>query len=194
MRLSSRKSGKRWLLVAVVAIAAAVLFLVSDLYPAAAFRSWWCSSGGQWQALRGEGVEVNPDSAWKVERAELVSACDNRPGLKMIYVTVLDVDGSSLSGVPVRFDTEPSVGIAYDHYNIRGVTNEHGYLEWDHLGKPTCYWMWVGDEIVPLVKGLCTNFGNEYCRPGTVSPWSPSGWVPINRNGIYSWRLEVQAK
>jgi len=121
-----------------------------------------------------------------------LSACDNRPGLKKIYVTVLDVFGEPLSGVKVRFDTEPSKGIAYDHPDIYGMTDENGYLEWDHMGIPTRYRLWMGDETIPLVENIRTDLGNEYCRPGGISDYM--GWRPVNRPGIYSYRFTIQVK
>lgn len=202
MQLRSRKARwGRWLAIAVVVeVVVGVLFVWSDLYPAVVLRSEFCASQRvastvegvrQVSVLDDYGVVVNLDSAWNVIRAERVTACDNRPGLKKIYVTVLDEEGVPLRGVKVRFDTAPSEGIAYDHRSIWGLTDEYGYLEWDHFGVPTCYWMWVGDEAAPLVT-VRTDFGNEYCKPLGSMPWS--GNRPVNRPGIYSWRLEVQAK
>jgi len=136
-------------------------------------------------------VDVN-NPTWKVNTKERVSPCDNRPGLKKIYITVLDERGEPLRGVKVRFETEPSEGIAYDHMNIWGLTDENGYLEWDHLGKPTRYMLWVGDEEAPLIENIRTDLGNEYCKPPGSSWWS--GNVPVNRPGIYSYRIEVQKK
>ena len=135
---------------------------------------------------------VNPNAAWKVTLVERVSACDNRPGLKMIYVTVLDERGDPLRGEVVRFDTEPSEGIAYDHLDIWGYTNAEGYLAWDTLGKPTRYRLWMGEDVVPLVENLRTDLGNEYCKP--LGSSALMGNVPVNRPGIYSYRLEVQKK
>jgi len=141
-----------------------------------------------------EELKVNPDSAWQVkaDATERLSACDNRPGLKKIYVTILDEKGDPLRGVKVRFETEPSEGIAYDHMNIWGLTNENGYVEWDHLGKPTRYMLWVGDEQKPLIENIRTDLGNEYCKLPSSSWWSSN--VPVNRPGIYSYRITIQKK
>ncbi|MBC8248276.1 MAG: hypothetical protein H8E90_01235 [Anaerolineales bacterium] len=68
--------------------------------------------------------KVNPNPAWKVNTKARRSACDNRPGLKKIYVKVLDDKGEPLSGIKVRFDVEPSQGIAYDHPNVWGDRRE----------------------------------------------------------------------
>jgi hypothetical protein len=135
---------------------------------------------------------INPNEVWRVAEIVRLSACDNRPGLKMIYVWVTDDRGEPLMGVKVRFDTEPSYGIAYDHPNLWGVTDENGYLEWDHLGKPTHYLLWIEDDEIPLVENIRTDLGNEYCRPGGES--QVGGWRPINRPGIYSYRIEIQLK
>jgi len=135
---------------------------------------------------------INENAIWKVNGCERLSACDNRPGLKKIYVTVLDEEGGPLADVKVRFDTEPSTGIAYDHPNVWGCTNIRGYLEWDHYGVPTRYRLWMEDEDIPLIENVRTDLGNEYCNPGTR--FSPSGWRPINRPGIYSYRIEIQKK
>jgi hypothetical protein len=137
-----------------------------------------------------EEPEVLPNATWKVNTKERVSACDNRPGLKKIYVTVLDDRGEPLRGVKVRFDTEPSEGIAYDHQNVWGLTNEQGYIEWDHLGVSTRYRLWMEDDGEPLVENIRTDLGNEYCYIGGI----PISWRPVNRPGIYSYRIEIQRK
>lgn len=138
-----------------------------------------------------EHPRVNPNSAWKVNIKERVSACDNRPGLKKIYVTVLGDKGDPLRGVKVRFETEPSEGIAYDHRDIWGLTDENGYIEWNHLGIPTRYVLFMEDDEAPLIWNIRTDLGNEYCsqRAGYL----PS-YIPVNRPGIYSYRIEVQRK
>jgi hypothetical protein len=143
------------------------------------------------QLTEDEEPQVNANSAWKVNIKERVSACDNRPGLKKIYVTVLDEKGDSLRGVKVRFETEPSEGIVYDHMNIWGLTDEDGYAEWDHLGIPTRYMMFVEDEVEPVIWNIRTDLGNEYCRQRADYPWS---YNPVNRPGIHSYRLEIQLK
>jgi len=140
-----------------------------------------------------EGPEepmINENIAWRVAGNERLDACDNRPGLKKIYVWVTDVNGNPLRGVKVRFDTEPSEGIAYDHMDIWGLTNEQGYVEWDHLGVPTRYRLWMEDDDEPLVENIRTDLGNEYCYIGGV----PTSWRPVNRPGIYSYRIEIQRK
>jgi len=136
------------------------------------------------------GVLVDGNAPWTATVTRL-AACDNRPGLKKIYVTVLDEDGQPLQGVKVRFDTEGSKGIAYDHMNIWGVTDKNGYLEWNHLGAPTRYALWMEDDGTPLVENIRTDLGYEYCRPaGTLF----AGWRPVNRPGIYSYRIEIRKK
>ena len=133
--------------------------------------------------------KVNPNQAWKVNAAARVSACDNRPGLKKIYVTVLDQDDQPLPDVKVRFDTEGSQGVAYDHMDIWGVTNESGYLEWDHLGVPTRYMLLMENDQTPLIQNIRTDLGYEYCTPpGSFFP----GWRPVNRPGIYSYQVVIK--
>lgn len=135
--------------------------------------------------------KVNPNPAWKVNAKTRLSACDNRPGLKKLYLTVLDDKGEAMSGIKMRFDVEPSQGIAYDHPNVWGMTNEDGYLEWDHLGVPTRYVIWMEDDETPLVENIRTDLGYEYCRPaGTTA----GGWRPVNKPGVYSYRIEIQRK
>ena len=136
--------------------------------------------------------KVNPNPRWKVITALRLSACDNRPGLKKIYVQVLDDKGEPLQDVKVRFDTEPSMGIAYDHPNVWGRTDKRGYLEWDHLGIPTRYLLWMEDDELPLIENIRTDLGNEYCRPGGIPDFM--GWRPINRPGVYSYRIVIQRK
>jgi len=135
--------------------------------------------------------KVNPNPSWKVNEKERLSACDNRPGLKKLYITVLDEEGEPMSGIKVRFDVESSLGIAYDHPNVWGLTDENGYLEWDHLGVPTRYVIWMEEDVNPLVENIRTDLGYEYCRPtGTVL----GGWRPVNTPGVYSYRFEIQRK
>jgi len=114
------------------------------------------------------------------------SACENRPGLSMIRITVLDKDGLPLKGVKVGFDTEPARGIAYDHPDIWGLTDENGYLEWNHFGVPTQYRLWAGGVLT--VVNIRTDLGNEYCGTGLGS------WRPVNLPGIYSWDILLQQR
>jgi len=132
-----------------------------------------------------EHPRLNPNTTWKVNTKERVTACDNRPGLKRIYLTALGVRGEPLRGVKVRFDTELSEGIAYDHRSIWGLTDENGYLEWDHLGIPTRYVLYMEDDETPLVENIRTDLGKEYCGRDRR---------PVNRPGVYSYRIEVQKK
>jgi len=133
--------------------------------------------------------KVNPNPAWKVNTKIRLGACDNRPGLKKLYVTVLDEEGEPMSGIKVHFDVVSSQGIAYDHPNVWGMTDENGRLEWNHLGVPTRYVFWMEDDEEPLVENIRTDLGYEYCRkPGTTL----GGWRPINKPGVYSYRFEIQ--
>ncbi len=135
--------------------------------------------------------KVNPNSTWKVNTKERLSACDNRPGLKKLYVTILDEHGAPLEGIKVRFDVEPSQGIAYDHPNVWGKTDECGCVVWNHLGVPTRYMLFMEDDEAPLIENIRTDFGNEYCRAlGRIL----GGWRPVNRPGVYSCRIEIQKK
>jgi hypothetical protein len=141
----------------------------------------------------GDSIEpkVNPSPTWKVNTKARLDACDNRPGLKKLYITVLDDKGEPLSGIRIRFDVEPSRGMAYDHPDIWGITDERGYLEWDHLGVPTRYILWMEDDEAPLIENIRTDLGYEYCRPpGSIV----GGWRPVNKPGIYSYRIEIQRK
>lgn len=120
-----------------------------------------------------------------------VSACNNRPGLKKIYVTIKNDGDEPLRGIRLGFDTQPSEGIIYDHMNIWGLTDENGYAEWDHLGKPTRYRFWLENDEVPFIENIRTDLGNEYCVQRAGYPWST---IPVNRPGIYSYRLEIVIK
>lgn len=136
--------------------------------------------------------KANQSPSWTVVQAEKVSACKNRPGLKKIYFTALNDAGDPLEGIKVRFDTEPSKGIAYDHRNIWGLTDENGYLEWDHLGKPARYHLFIGAEQTPLIENIRTDLGNEYCKP--PGSWWWQGNRPVNRPGIYSYRIVIRRR
>jgi len=130
----------------------------------------------------------NPNPNWRVLSATRRSACDNRPGLKKIYVTVYDGLGNPCRGVKVRFDTHPSSGVVYDHPDFWGYTDTDGYVEWDHLGVPTRYRLFMGNDAVPLIENIRTDLGNEYCRQeGTVL----GGWRPVNRPGFYSYDIVI---
>ena len=133
---------------------------------------------------------VNPN--WRLLSATRRSACDNRPGLKKMYLKVLDDKGEPLLGVKVRFDTEPSSGIVYDHPNFWGVTGAGGHLEWDHLGIPTRYMLYMEEDRMPFITNIRTDFGNEYCEAGPR--WDPRGWRPVNRPGIYSYDIEIRRR
>ena len=133
--------------------------------------------------------KVNPNIRWKVNGCTRLSACDNRPGLKKFYVTVLGADGLPKPDIIVGFDTEPSRGTAYDHRDIWGITDENGYLEWRHFGVPTRYMIWMEDDEAPLIENIRTDLGYEYCRPpGTTL----GGWRSVNKPGVYSYRIEIQ--
>ena len=132
---------------------------------------------------------VNTNQGWRVLSANRVSACDNRPGLKKLYLTVTDEDGAPVPGVKVRFDVHATSGVAYDRMNVWGVTDENGRLVWDHLGVPTRYRLWMENGVVPLIENIRTDLGYEYCR-GEFFP----GWRPINRPGIYSYQFKIQRR
>lgn len=139
--------------------------------------------------------KVNDNANWKVNKIHRLTACENRQGHgrsgKMLTVIVLDDEGKPLQGVVVNFDTEPSEGTAYDHPNVWGITNEHGYVAWNHLGISTRYMIWMGDDEEPLIENIRTDLGKEYCRPpGRLY----GGWRPVNRPGVYSYRIEIQRK
>ena len=136
--------------------------------------------------------KVNPNPAWKVNVKERLSACDNRPGLKKLYVTVLDDKGEPMSGIKVRFDVEPSEGTAYDHPNVWGMTDENGRLEWSHLGISTRYMMWMEDDEDPLIENIRVDFGYEYCRVRGAPSYM--GNRPVNKPGVYSYKFEIQRK
>ena len=138
---------------------------------------------------------VHYSTVWEVQRCWRRTACDNRPGLKMFYVNVNDENGEPLGGVRIGFDTEPpDTGVVYDHPNIWGRTGtrrgREGYAEWDHLGVPTRYILWVDGEL--LIENLRTDLGNEYCNAGPR--WEPRGWRPVNKPGVYSYDVEIQWK
>ena len=122
---------------------------------------------------------------WEM-RFHRATACQNRPGLKMLRVTVLGADGEPLEGVKVGFDTVPSYGVAYDHMDIWGLTDENGYLEWNHLGVPTRYRLWIGELVI--LANIRTDLGYGYCGSG------PGSWRPVNRPGIVSYDFELVRK
>ena len=128
---------------------------------------------------------------WQANLARRVSACDNRPGKTKIYVTVLDAAGNPLSGARVYFGTEPTLGVAYDHLNVWGITNEDGWIEWKHLGVPTRYTIRMEDDKDNLIENIRTDLGYEYCKP-VGSRFR--GYRPVNRPGVYSYDIEIQKR
>ena len=139
-----------------------------------------------------ETMQVNPNSMWRVTGAARLSACENRPGLKKLYLRVLDEKGEGLAGIVVRFGWESGRGIAYDHPQVWGLTDDDGFIEWDHFGVPTRYSFYMEDDESPFVENIRTDLGNEYCQPGGYA--GIGTWRPINRPGIYSYRFEVQRR
>ena len=139
--------------------------------------------------------KVNPNTAWKMTYKERLSACDNRPGLKKLYLMVVDDKGEGIEDVKVRFGWESGKGMAYDQPNVWGITNKSGYIEWNHFGVPTRYSFYMEDDIEPLVENIRTDLPNKYCNP---SPWPPGNWVggwrPVNKPGIYSYRFVIARK
>ena len=138
---------------------------------------------------------VRDSDRWLVRVLRRRTACENRPGLKMFRVDAKDENGEPLGNVGIGFDTEPpDTGVVYDHPSIWGRTGtrrgREGYAEWDHLGIPTRYMMYVNFEL--LIENLRTDLGNEYCNAGPA--WDPRGWRPVNRPGVYSYDIELQRK
>jgi hypothetical protein len=129
---------------------------------------------------------------WRMDYAIKVSACDNRPGLKKLYVDVYGATGEPLGEIKVRFGTEPAVGIAYVHWEPWGTTDKLGHLECEHLGIPTVYRLFMGDDEFPLIENIRTDFGNEYCKPPAGPSWQ--GNIPVNRPGICSYRIGIGRK
>ncbi len=125
---------------------------------------------------------------WKVDSIKRLTACENRPGRRLMYVTVFDEQGEAMEDVKVRFSIVPSQGTAWDHPNVWGLTNERGYLQWTHLGVPILYSIWMGDDECPLIEGISTRKGYEYCRPAGTTH---GGWRPINSPGIYSFQIKI---
>ena len=139
-----------------------------------------------------ETMPGNPNSMWRVMGAARLSACENRPGLKKIYIRVSDENGAGLENIRIRFGWESGRGMAYDHPNVFGVTDGQGFLEWDHFGVPTVYMFYMESDETPLVENIRTDLGNEYCQPGGYA--GIGTWRPINRPGSYSYRFEVQRR
>jgi len=139
-----------------------------------------------------EFPKVNPNDAWKVNYHERLSAKDNRPGLKKLYLRIVDDKGDGLSGIKVRFDCEHGRGMAFDHANVWGRTGDQGFIEWDHYGVPTHYMIWMEDDETPLIENIRTDLRNEYHRE---SWWdSKFGNRPVNKPGVFSYRFQIQAK
>jgi len=146
--------------------------LINDLDPITA---------GWTDVIHDVPILLSPD--WFMKKHRL-TACENKPGLKMIYVKVLDEKGRGIYEAEVGFNTEPSHGIVYDHPDFRGLTDENGYISWDSLGIPTIYNLSIDGEVV--VQNIRLDLGNEYCGVGLGS------WRPVNRPGIYSYWFELR--
>ena len=138
-----------------------------------------------------EVVVDEENQNWQGDAVERLDPCENRPGLKVMRVLVKDEEGDPMPGIKVRFDVAPSQGIAYDHQNVWGITDEKGYLEWNHLGIPALYNMWLEDDVWPLVQGISTRIGFGYCRP---SGSTLGGWRATNRPGVASFWVRISRK
>jgi hypothetical protein len=130
---------------------------------------------------------------WKVLWVRKRDACGNEGGSgwsgKMIQVWVVDQEGAPAQGVEVRFDNELSYGIAYDRPDFGGLTSRFGLVEWDSLGVPTRYRIWMEGDDEPLVENIRTDLGNEYCQKGNWFSWRPGC-----RPGFHSYEIKVQAR
>jgi len=167
--------------------------LIVTLYPIA-WLLWKLGIGAAPRTRLGvpltETIKINPNPRWRVVTAARLTACENRPGLKKIYLRVVDEKGNGLDGVAVRFGWESGRGVAYDHPNVWGLTDEDGFIEWDHFGVPTRYCFWMGDDEASLVENIRTDLDYEYCQPGGFNGLGT--WRPVNRPGIYSYRFEIE--
>lgn len=107
--------------------------------------------------------------------------CDNRKGFgwsgRVFEIWATDVNGDPVEDQEVRFIPATAKGIVFDHPNLRGVTNEDGYVKYDHPQKVT-YWTLLVDGVW-LVDKLWVNREPTYCNP---APWPPP------RRGPYNWR------
>ena len=187
---------KKIVLFMVVAAIAVVLLDNQAVSQRIAETSYTLTQGWQQEWVDREIPEeewpvVRDNPYWEVLAISRLSACDNRPGYGRFYVWILDGEGKYLGDVKVGFDTVPSEGQAYDHPNVFGVTGtrpgNRGYLWWMHLKIPTQYQLFVEDVL--LIDRIRTDLGYEYCNPGSVVPWSPRNWRPVNKGGVYSYRI-----
>ena len=187
-----RQKGSRGRVLLLTAFVLLVVLVTSNIDPGDRVRSAF-GLGPNMVGVQSvdEEPKVNPSTRWKVTVKDRVSAEANRPGLKKIYVTVLDEKGNAQVGIKVRFDTEPSFGMAYDHMSVWGRTDLNGYLEWDHLGVPTRYVLYMEDEATPLIENIRTDLGNEYYNPGRVGYGEFWGWRPICKPGWFSYRIVI---
>lgn len=129
---------------------------------------------------------------WEVLWVKRRDACSNKGfsgwSGKMIQVWVTDEKGQPLQGVEVRFDTEPSYGVAYDRPDFGGLTSRFGLVEWNSLGVPTRYRIWMEDDDAPLLTNVRVDLGREYCEKGNWLARRPGNWP-----GFYSYEVRVQA-
>jgi len=137
---------------------------------------------------------VNESPYWVARRVWRRTACQNRPGLRMMYVNVKDADGEPIGGIHIEFGTEPgSNGNIYDHPDVWGETGSRygrvGYAEWRHPGLSNRYQLRIEGEL--LIENIRTDLAYEYCRGrGQVL----GGWIPVNRPGVYSYDIEIQRR
>jgi hypothetical protein len=130
---------------------------------------------------------------WDVLWIRRRDACGNKGfsgwSGKMIQVWVTDEKNQPMQGVEVRFDVEPSYGTAYDRPDFGGFTSRFGLVEWNSLGVPTRYRIWMEGDEEPLVTNVRVDLGREYCQKGNWLARRP-GCGP----GFYSYEVRVQAR
>jgi len=130
---------------------------------------------------------------WKVLSVTKRDPCSNTGTSgwsgKMIQVWVTDEKNQPMQGVEVRFDTEPSFGVVYDRPDFGGLTSRFGLAEWDSLGVPTRYRVWIGEDEAPLLTNVRVDLGNEYCQKGNWFSWRPGC-----RPGFHSYEIKVQVR
>jgi len=149
-------------------------------------KEWQERSEDQWPV-------VAANAAYEALYIHRFDACENKQGPgwtgKTFTVTVLDKDGTPRHRVRVGFSPWAVEGVAYDHPNIWGLTDEDGRMAWDHLGVATRYSLWVEGQDV--VKNIRVDLGYEYCRKfGSRLP----GFRPTNKPGIYSYDIHIVEK
>lgn len=137
-------------------------------------------------------IVVSGSEELTIEKFHRLTADQNgpSPGQAKVWLRVVDAVGCGVRGLKVHFTTEPSEGIAYEHINAWGTTDEKGRLGFS-LKTIATRWIMTcsdGDRVLLVVGNIRTDLGNEYRRGGV----GRGNWRPCCTPGRYSFWVDLR--